>query len=386
MSAHNHETPQDPTPSLEAVTTAYSDILEHNREHTGMDAALRGVLKGVVESPEVIDMDGQDTPIPVDTHDTYEGSVEEGLEEELVEGDMDAELQDIFHNDTFLRTGIRVAPFGEYGANGEGKAVTSTELVPMIENTSLFIEFLGKLEPEDVKDEAAEAFLSDAVANLSKVVDVCFDTDKQEDLSDEERAQLAEAGENALRTFAAIDSEYARLGIDGAAMRERVEDISEELSDFLNYGGGVVPAEISTEHKQHRKNQVKMRVYEGMTNRIHYWGRDLLPEYIEAEAEQYLTPPVEQGFGPADWQKDGGQSKWQEAFDFLQRLEQEERTKSFADEVRQGLITSLESALAEASESDEGVYWSGQLDDLENTRAALNGQPFDEEQLTAYIQ
>lgn len=385
MTTPNPELPQNPTPDLQVVTAAYGDILEHNRTHTGFGAMFKGMLSGLMENAEVIDVDSPDATVPQSAEDVYKG-VGDKLEAGVVEGDMNAELQDIFHSDTFLRAGIKIAPFGQFGSSGEGKAVTSTELVPMIENTSLFSEFLGKLQPEDVQNEGAETFLSDVVANLSRVTGVCFDTDKQKDLSDEERAQLAEAGEDALRTFVTIDPEYARLGIDGAAMRKRVEGISKELSDFLGSGqGGLVPAEVSDEYSQDRKNQAKMRVYEGMNNRVHYWGRNLLPEFIEAQSGQYLTPPTEQGFGPADWQKDGGQYHWQEAFDFLQGLEQDERTKPFAEEVRQGLVTSLDSALAELEDISKDIYWRGQGNDLANIRNALSGQQFDEAKLAAYV-
>lgn len=385
MPTPNPELPQNTTPDLQVVTAAYGDILEHNRTHTGFGAMFKGMLSGMVENADVIDGDSPDATVPQSAEDVYKG-VNDKLQEGVVEGDMNAELQDIFHSDTFLQAGIKIAPFGQFGANGEGKAVTSAELVPMVENTSLFTEFLGKLQPEDVQNDGAVTFLSDVVANLSKVTSICFNTEKQKALTDEQRAQLAEAGEDALRTFVTIDPEYARLGIDGAAMRKRVEGISKELSDFLSSDqGGVVPAEVSDEYSQDRKNQIKLRVYEGMTNRVHYWGRDLLPEYIEAQGGQYLTPPAEQGFGPADWQKDGGQHHWQEAFDFLQRLEQDERTKPFAEEVRQGLVASVDAALVELEDPNQDIYWREQGDDLANIRNALTGQQFDEAKLADYI-
>lgn len=384
MQEPNPELPQNPTPGLEAVTAAYSDILEHNRTHTGFGAMFKGMLSGMMENADIIDVDNPEPAVIQSAEDVYKG-VGDKLQEGVVEGDMNAELQDIFHSDTFMRAGIKIAPFGQFGSNGEGKAVTSTELVPMIENTSLFSEFLGKLQPEDIQNEGAEVFLSDVIANLSMVMNVCFDADNQKDLSDEERAQIAEVGEGALRTFVTIDLEYTRLGIDGAAMRKRIESISKELSDFLNSGqGGLVPVEISDEYCDYTKNQNKIRVYEGMNNRVHYWGRNLLPEYIEAQSGQYLIPPAEQGFGPAHWQKDGGQYHWQEVFDFLKRLGKDERTQSFAAEVRQGLVASLDFALAELDDPTKDVYWRSQADDLVNIRNALSGKPFSKAKLANY--
>lgn len=165
-------------------------------------------------------------------------------------------------------------------------------------------------------------------------------------MSDEERAAVTKAGEDALRTFVTIDPEYARLGIDGDAMRACVEF---------------------------------------MTKCVNYWGRNLLPEYLVAQRGQYLTPPAEQGFGPSNWQKDSGQHHWQEALGFLRVLEQDERTKPFAEEVRNGLVTSLNAALAELDDPTKNVNWRSQGSDLVNILNAITDQPFDEVKLADYI-
>lgn len=370
MTTDNPELHQNPIPDLGVVSGAYREILKHNSTHTGFGAAFRGIIGHIMREEGHPQAD--EIPDP---------------EQVRANGDMDAELQDIFHSDTFMRTGIRVEPSGSFVSNGEGQATTSTELVPRIENTSLFTEFLSGLTPEAVQqDETARQLLNDVVVHLAKISSVCFDPEQTRGIPEEQRAQLAEVGEDALRTFLAIDPEYARLGVDGAAYRGRVEGISEELSAFLNSGqGGVVPTELGDEYRRHIENQARMRVYEGMSNRVHYWGRNLLPEYLVAQGGQYLTPPEEQGFGPSDWQKDGGQYHWQQAFDFLGRLVSDERTQPFADEVRQGLVRSLDAALAEADDTTKDVYWKSQRPDLANIRNALTGQDYNPAQLATYI-
>lgn len=385
MAPSNPEFPQKFTPDVQVATAAYDEILEHNRNLTGFGLIFRGVLSSMMEDVDVVDITNPDTQSQRSIEEVHDG-LGDKLEAGVIAGDMNAELLDIFHSDTFLRAGVKIAPLGRFGSSGDGKATTSTELVPMIENASLFSEFLGTLQPEDAKVEGTETFLCDVVANLSRVTSVCFDTDKQKDLSEAEVARLTEVGEDALRTFITIDPEYARLGIDGVAMRQRVEGISKELADFLGSGqGGIVPAEVTKEYTQDRNNRAKMRIYEGMTNRVHYWGRNLLPEYLKADSRQYLTPPKEQGFGPAEWQKDGGQYHWQEAFQFLHGLESDERTRSFADEVRQGLVVSLDTAIAELDDTNKVIYWRSQGADLANVRNALSGQQFDEAMLETYI-
>ena len=384
MLSQNPESSQGPTPNLQLVISAYSDILDHNRKHTGYGAMFKGMLGGLLENKEVLYIENLKSSAPNSSEELYR-EIEDKFQEGIIKGDMHAELQDIFHNDTFMRAGIKIAPFGQFGTSTEGNAVTSTELVPIIENTSLFTEFLSNLQPEVVQTADAETFLCDVVANLSKVTNVCFDKRKQEGLSDDEKAAALVAGEDALRTFISIDQEYNRLGLNGAALRERVNSISKELSDFLKSGrGGIVPTELSEEYSQYN-NQSKLRIYENMSNCINYWGRNLLPEYLIAQGGQYLTPPNEQAFGPSDWQKDGGQYHWQEAFDFLNQLEKEDRTKPFATEVRRALITSLESVLTELDDQAKDLYWKNQRANLENVLRALNNQPYDENQLTNYI-
>ena len=248
MSIPNPEMSQGPTPDLQSVTAAYSDILKHNSANTGLGVAFKGMFKGFIESGA----DDASSSEGVEAEDVYKG-FDEKIQESMVEGEMDAELQDIFHGDTFLRAGIRIAPLGQFSANVEGKAVTNAELVPTVQNTSLFTEFLSTLQPGDIQDEGAETFLSDVVANLSKVAGICFDERKHKGLSAEEKAILVEAGEDALRTFATIDPEYTRLGIDGVGMNKRAQSVSKELSDFL---GIFWPWRCSAGRNQRRTPQI----------------------------------------------------------------------------------------------------------------------------------
>ena len=54
------QSPQSPTPDLQAVTVAYGDILEHNSNHTGFGAMFSGILKGMMGSGDIIDLDNQE--------------------------------------------------------------------------------------------------------------------------------------------------------------------------------------------------------------------------------------------------------------------------------------------------------------------------------------
>src|SRR5437763_671980 len=98
-------------PSFNDVNAAYLDIIKHNEKHTGLGSALGGLFRALVPQ------EGQEGIDPQ--------SIDGVLEQGVVEGDMDAELQDIFHSDTFLRIGMKIAPFGSHITNGLGERVSS---------------------------------------------------------------------------------------------------------------------------------------------------------------------------------------------------------------------------------------------------------------------
>lgn len=247
----NPEAVPNPVPDPQAIAAAYGDILTHNRVHTGFGAIFKSIVTG-----------------PAEIASSTSG-LGEKLQKGVVAGDMSAELQDVMHGDTFRQAGIKVAPLGSYSMSN-GERATSTELVPVIENTSLFTEFLGQLRPDDVQEGAVETLLDDVIAHISQTVEYCFSPEGQEGLSGENQEQVLEEGLNALRTFDAIDGEYARLAIDGTGLRARVEGISAELSSFLSADqGGVVPENVRDEYRQHIQDRNKLRVYEGLVGRIH---------------------------------------------------------------------------------------------------------------------
>jgi hypothetical protein len=376
MTAFDPEASLVPTPSIEEITSAYDEILEHNSQHTGRGAGLGRIYKAMLSAQD----NGQDTSTEV-----ISTAIKTSVENAVVAGDMNGDLLGIFHDDVFMRAGVKIGPFGQYNTDSAGKASSSTELTPLVENTTLYTEFLQKLQPEDVQNETAEQFLGDVIQNLLKVTGIGFNTEVQKDVPLEDRAALAEVGQDALRTFVTIDPEYARLGLDGVALHKRTENISPELSEFLSSRKSrSIPAEIRAEYRSHKEAVARVKTYEGMQSRVNYWGRNLLPEFLIAQSGQYLTAPKEQGFGPAEWHKDGGQHHWNDALNFVMSLETEERTKPFADEVKTGLVTSLDVAIAEIDAND-AVYFKAQKDDLQNIRNALTGAAYDHEQLEKYV-
>lgn len=370
MTEHeNSEYQKGVTPSKETIVEAYGDVLKHNKEYTGFGVLFGNVLRSALK----------------------EGGADAQVSDDIVgEGDMSAALQDVLHNDTFTRIGINMGQFGGYFESAEGVATTSREMVPIVRNQSLYTEFLGTLEPQDAQDKDMGRLLGDVVTNLNKVVAAAFADESISAMSLDERAYLAEVGEDALRVFVGIEDEYARLGVDSLGLNEQAAHVSDELraalTEGLQYKSGGLTPELREEYDELKNTQRRARVYDSLYRKVDYWGRNILTEGIIADQNQYLVPPEDQGFGPASWHKDGGQRYWATAYGFLMQMQEGDRTKKFGAEVEEGLLKSLDTALEEINRSEEDLYYSDQKADLENVRAAINGDDFDFEKFMSYTE
>lgn len=369
MSEHvSHEYEKNVTPSKEIVAEAYGDILKHNEEHTGFGALFGGLVRTALKE------EGVDVQVSDDI---------------VAEGDMNAALQDIFHSETFTRIGVRMASqFGSFLAYSEGTAATSKAMVPIVQNQSLYTEFLETLEPSDVDDTHINKLLGDVVTNLGRIINLTCSEESINSASPAERVILAEAGEDALRRFIALDDEYSRLGVDNAGLTERSEVFSDELEAALDQelGCNDLSLELRQEYDDLREVKKQAGAYASLSRKVNYWGRNILTEGITADAKGYLIAPAKQGFGPAHWHKDGGQRHWAAAYGFLTQIQEAEHTQEFGAEVKSSLLKSLDTAIAEIETAEEAPYYSSNKADLENVRAAINGDDFDAQKFMAYTQ
>lgn len=390
-------------PSLEVVSTAYQDILDHNHSHTGFGALFRGIIEASIaegpvdmEEPAEVDINKAWAELSARLPDDFgPGStlpkieskpLNEVLEEKAVEGDMQADLQDIFHNDTFTRMGLKIGPFGDTIGSSSGKRAASTEQVPLVQNSELYTDFLMTLTPGDVQLGTSQAtLLDDVIHNMGRIVSLSYGP-KQEKVTKEEEGQLKQLGEDTLRAFLQIEPQYERLGIDKEGHLLRAEQISLELKNYLGQTeerSGVVPEAISDEYTTYQDAKLSASRYNLLEDYVTYWGRDLLPEYIEGS--QYLVLPENQGFGPAAWHKDGGPKQWNDALKYVARLQLEDRTREFGQEVKHSLVSSLNSAIDEIDTASSKPYYANSRTDLENIRNFLTEQDYNAKKLADYI-
>ena len=245
--------PKDPekiniTPSLEEVTTAYSEVVEHNEQYTGVRAAFRNITNGLI-ADTVLGHDEEPEIRPDES--TEEHSV-------VVEGDMDAELQEMFHGDTFARVGIKLYPVGgETIRTFEGKRAASTELEPIVTNTQLYLDFLRQQTKEVVnRQDDNFKLMADVLKTLLKVIGISY-TEGAKDQPGSEL--LIQNGDDALRTFIAIDEQYQRLVLDKPSLY--VEYLQAPQSGFLDESW-----------RNKRKAEEYQATYQELQAYIHYWG------------------------------------------------------------------------------------------------------------------
>jgi len=383
-------------PTLEAVNTAYADIAEHNREHTGLSPMLMGIMGGLV-------IEDSKTP-GAEAPDFYE-KVEESMQVGVVEGDMDAALQDVLHSDTFMRIGIKLTPSGSYGVDSLHNKVTSEALNPSLENVELYTDFLGTVTPEQIEMKE-DQLLPAVLANLSSRISLCYGSGRQA-VPAEFAPAVAEYGEDALRAFSAIEPEYQRLGLDAETLRAKyaikpepnyryeitrnTDPSGHEYNSSAQHPTKSDPAEQEALMKANEEYDIAHQIantWDRLEGYIEHWGAGVLPEYVIAANEGYVIEPDQQGFGPAQWHYDGGQRNWRQALEFVAQLGRNNRTEQFAEEVRAGLVHSLDTAIGEidASTGEEQPYYASQRPDLMNIRNALTGQEFDSDRLEKYTQ
>lgn len=345
----NPEIPQDSTPPLETVTTAYNEVLGHNKRHTGFGASFGNLLKAYTEAQDA----EPNTPSAEDIHT----AVNEKVNDATAEGDMEGELQGVLHEDTFMRIGIKLAPLGSQITDTTGERAGSTELLPTVENTQLFTDFLEQQDPEKFQHDASNlALTTDVVTTLQKTVAACYGK-LPEDMSEEQRQAVQQYGEDTLRTFLEIDDTYKRMGLDNPDLYQHY--IAEGKTGYTD-----------DQRKLHRTATKYLATYKILEDYVTYWGRGVLPERLATGSMESLATDKLPYF-------DGGHEDLATEVSDIIALTQTERTQQFGVEAAQAMLAGIEETSRELEQEPDEWYASDRnrrlLDNFTaELRAAIN--------------
>lgn len=136
---------------------------------------------------------------------------------------------------------------------------------------------------------------------------------------------VREFGEDALRTFSAIEPQFQRLGLNEPVGYTKLLDAGE-------------PKYItSDEWRLYRDAENFTQTYAFLEDCVTYWGRDVLPEFLEVGGE--LKPGEQLAYF------DGLQDTLPARVDYIASLQLDDRTREFGKEVAAAKIQSLEMTL-----------------------------------------
>jgi hypothetical protein len=219
-------------PPIDTVATAYEEVLTHNDRH-GSGSGYRNIVSALLEMVDESDVI-EDEPRPASgtpaapQEQPAPSSFDASIDAAVAAGDMEGEVQGIIQEDIFTRIGVQLAPEGKRIVGGNAKRATSTELIPTIENTELFSDFLGTLTPDTVQNGHGRKLLDDVARILRKNVEL-FHGEMPPEVSAEELDAMRQHGDNLLRSFSRVEEAYSQLGID-------TKD-TQALSTYVTYWG-----------------------------------------------------------------------------------------------------------------------------------------------------
>jgi hypothetical protein len=263
---------------------------------------------------------------------------------------MTGEVQGILHEDLLMRVGIKLVPLG---GHSNGESASSEELVPIIDNTALFTDYISQLDHEKVgQDETSLALVTDVISALQRTIAHCYGV-KPEDITEEQMQEARQYGEDALRTFLQLDDAFKEAGLDKPAIYERF--IADGDSD--NY---------DDQWKRYNTARKYLAAYKTLEDYVTYWGRGVLLEYIATGSMESLAEGKRYAF-------DGMRDELVQEVDGIIVLTESARTFDFGVEAAHAMLSGIQKTIQEMDEKpDEWFVSDENRKFLEDNAARLN--------------
>ncbi len=307
-----------PSPSLDEVASAYSQILDHNERNSGFSSLFRVSIQAAIDS---------DSSPDSDLGTIINSKFDQDKDDALAIG----EVMDIFHGNLFGRIGIVAMPLKGYFS--EGRALNEGTLLPIVEDPKLYVNFISSLDSNEVQNDVNKiALMSDVIKSLDKIVEVVY-KNKPKDVDQE---KLDQVGENALRTFMMIDEAYRQLGLENPEIYQKF--IAEYKPD----------SSLDLSRKASKAREY-LSSYKRLEESVAYWTRGVLPEYFETGPMSSLSAGKEYYF-------DGGHDRLREKTYYVLSLLHENRTREFGLEASSALLSGIKKTYAEMEENSTLWY------------------------------
>ncbi|MFZ2545363.1 MAG: hypothetical protein WAW80_05280 [Candidatus Saccharimonadales bacterium] len=236
-------------------------------------------------------------------------------EETKTEGQIDAAVLDLMNENLFAKVGVKIFPSG-----GDSGGLTMRNLKPHLIPYAggAYAEYLATVEKPETS--TTNKLLTD--------IDTSTFSEVREAVTDESLFATKEVQDvfiaSRLQEFVGAADEYERIGVESKT-----------------------------------------------TELVKRWGQDILPEYFDAD-KMYLL-----GDFAHVWHLDGTRYNWKDAIPFIAKLEEEDRTKEFAQEIKDNLVKVVGRSIKDLDTDESQAYAKGARPSLVEIGKLLRGEEYD---------
>ena len=248
---NNFENLPDQNQQLALITEAYQDILDFNKEHTGVSSAILDIINATYNS-STLELNTQ--------------AFESSLDQSTMESDMQRDITHIINSQIFADIGVALDQ-GPQLKSSTGRPIGAHRIVPSMVDSELFNTFLSRQSYAEMqKDPKNYALIVDLIQSLHTQVTKGFDTASSL-ISPLHREQLNAGGELALRIFDSIRDEMERLGLNAP---DAYKDALQKEKPTVN----------NEEYQEYIQAQRHNTAYSQLEAYYDFWTKDLLEQYI----------------------------------------------------------------------------------------------------------
>jgi hypothetical protein len=256
----SYESLPNKTPSLQAITDSYQEVINFNNKHTGMSIGIMNILRATLEYEESVE--------------TSTSVFEEALEKANSEDSMHKELTQIVNEDILRSIGVSLQ-HGSQLKSSTGASISAPKLITTIADIDIFQGFLSKQSKTEIQsDDKNFDLIIDLVKDIKKRV-LEGATPFPESTDHYMVQECRSSGELALKHYDYIHDDLKTLGLD-------------KPDYFIELLQKEAPAYLGEEYSTYTKAKQHIETSHELEEYLEYWGRDLLIQYVRTGSPEQL--------------------------------------------------------------------------------------------------